>query len=154
MQPYHIHDIWIPFPHPRKTALYYLFHFLNQRRLSEVSWCETDIYWLLVELHEVCQSFRWTLQVSIHVSFCNVINLQSFFFLNLLFFCSADQSQDTNSPVSLKKDVENMEKGEMTSKDFIKEYMWPWTTKPVIRVNFFLIWPRYNYLKIWGCKKI
>ncbi len=52
---------------------------------------------------------------------CNVINPQRLF--KSYFFCSADQSQDTSSPVSLKKDVENMEKGEMTSKDFITEYM-------------------------------
>ncbi len=36
--------------------------------------------------------------------------------------------------------------------------MWPWTTKPVIRVNFFEIeiedniWPRHNYLKIWNLR--
>lgn len=28
-------------------------------------------------------------------------------------FCSADPNKDPNSPVSLKKDVENMEKGKM-----------------------------------------
>ncbi len=30
--------------------------------------------------------------------------------------------------------------------------MWPWTTQPVIRVNFKKNWPRYNYLKIWNLR--